>query len=477
MKKYLKYPIYITIIIASALLLTGCTPSEEEISQYNTLITEATTLFEAKEYSTAVEKYNEATSVIPSNKEAYLGLVETFLLKNRVEDAKEIIDKSANKLNANDRSQLYLLVGNAYFNNGDYDNAKTTYDLAKGISENGEIANLGYAKVALKQGDMQTAETYLSKNYDGENLVEAKLLLSYVQSLDNIEEAKSTIGEISPTENWTLEYSEWNGVLGSMSEDTLYNATKLSRVYINNDYPYLAILKLEPLQEEMAEYIDGLYFLGKAYYDQGDYQKSIDTLANATALSDISQYVYWTVARDYYFTNDVISSLEYYDRAITYAGDEAEEKLFQEYLDTLLDDNQTTKADEVLTKAENIFENIEWVNLYNLKLALALEQPEKINYYIEQTNSNNLEGSFKEEYLYIKTSFYIENGDTDDALRTLDTFYNFDQFSPRYAYLMGQLKFQEGKLDEARDYLKKSIEYDLERIVTDYAQKLLARID
>ncbi len=79
--------------------------------------------------------------------------------------------------------------------------------------------------------------------------------------------------------------------------------------------------------------------------------------------------------------------------------------------------------------------------------------------------------------MYWKSKISIENSQLEDAKRTLDLFWELDKYDPRYNLLMSQLKFQEGSLDESRKYAKKAIEYDTERIVTDEAQKLLARID
>jgi hypothetical protein len=90
---------------------------------------------------------------------------------------------------------------------------------------------------------------------------------------------------------------------------------------------------------------------------------------------------------------------------------------------------------------------------------------------------DKLEGNYKRDYLYWKSRIAIENNELNDAQRSLDLFGEIDKFDPRYNLLMSQLSFQEGNLDDSRNYAKKAIEYDTERMVTDDAQKLLARID
>lgn len=476
MNRYIKTFLYTAIIAVSALLLTGCTPSEETVNRYDQLVTEANTFWEAREYSQAVNKFNEATSLIPSKPEAYKGLITIFVTKNRLDDAKAIVDDSANKLNANDRAQLYLDIGDAHYAQSEYDKALNSYELANGIGDTEDRVQLSLAKVYLQKGEVEKAKGILNRSFGDEFKLEAVLISSYIESLKDVEQAKTLISGVDPNDEWKDEYQQWSSILDSLNDDELFNSAKLSHVYVNAGYPYLAISLLEPMKDSMSEYIDGVYLLGKAYYDYGEYQKSIDTLVNVTSLSEVNQYLYWTVARDYYLINDISNSFDYYDRALTYAGDDAQEKLYQEYFDLLVKDNQLTKALEVIRKAEKVFDQ-EWVNIAYLKLSYLMEEKEKVDYYVERIKLDELEGNFKTEYLYWKSRVALEDGLLDEAKRNLDIFFTVDKFDPRYNLLMGQLSFQEGKLDEARNYLKKAIEYDIDRSVTEDAQKLLAQID
>lgn len=476
MNQYIKGFFYTILLSLSAILLSGCTPSEETLSKYDQLVSEGNTFLEAKEYSSAINKYNEATSVVPSKVEAYDGIVSIFLTKNRPEEAKKIVDESANKLDASDRASLYVDIAQSYYTLNEYDKSLNSYELAQGIGENAQRANLGLAKVYLQKGDIEKAKGYLNNDFEDDLKLEVVLLNSYIESLKDRDKAKSLVEEVEPNEEWKTVYQNWISILSSLNDDDLFNSAKLAREYINQGYPYLAISLLEPKKDSMIEYVDGLYLLGKAYYGHGEYQKSIDTLVNVTGLSEKNQYIYWTVARDYYLLNDINSAYDYYDRAISYAGDDGEEKLYQEYLELLFNDNQLTKAQEILRKAEKIF-TAQWVNISYIELSYINEEDEKVKYYSDKIKIDELEGNYKKDYLYWKSRISIENGLFDEAKRNLDLFFAIDKFDPRYNLLMGQLNFQEGKLDESRNYLKKAIEYDVERIVTDDAQKLLAQID
>jgi len=476
MNKYIKPLVYTLFLIISAFLLSGCTPSQEKVDQYNSLVSEAETFTQAHEYSSALEKYNEASSIIPSDVKAYKGIIDIFVSKNRLDDAKKVIDESASKLSANDRASLYVLVADAYYNQHNYDSALNTYKLAEGITESGDYAALGLGKVYLQKGDIEKAKGYLNRNLDENLKEESKLIYSYVLSLEDKDKALSEISDIQPSDEWKDAYSQWKSVMDSLDDDTLFNSAKLAREYVNNGYPYLAISILDPIKEDIAQYQDAMYLLGKAYYDYGNYQESIDTLSNINAIGDTAQYVYWTQARAYYKLNNINESFGYYDSSISFAGESAQEKLYQEYIELLLENNQTTKAESVLLQASKLFTS-EWVNISYIRLSYLNDQAEKIAYYVSKVNYDSLEGNYKKEYLYWKSKYAIENSQFDEAKRSLDLYWDLDKFDSRYNYLMGMLNFQEGNLDESRTYLKKSIEYDMDRSVTDDAQNLLARID
>jgi tetratricopeptide (TPR) repeat protein len=124
-------------------------------------------------------------------------------------------------------------------------------------------------------------------------VIESNLLLSYIQALSDTKKAEEILKGIEPGDKWREAYTKWNEVLGSLNDDELFNAAKLGKEYVDRGYPYLAIALLEPKLSKMEEYADGLYILGKAYYENGDYRKSIDVLQDISTLGDLNQYIYW----------------------------------------------------------------------------------------------------------------------------------------------------------------------------------------
>ena len=476
MNKIIKVVFFISIITISGFLLSGCTTSEEKVSEYNKQISEADLLIASMDYNLALEKLSKTSELIPSRKDAYQRIVNIFITKNRLEDATKILDESATKLDDSDRGSLYVDIGNAYYILKDFDKALYNYQIGKGFDTSNTLASLGIAKVYIQKGNIEGAKKLLDDKYEGDEYIESQLLLSYLYSLNSVESAIDTIKDVEPGDDWRGKYTDWGKLLEGLTEDELFNSAKLGKVYMEEGYPYLSIAILEPNKDKMLEYMDGIYILGKAYYEQGEYQKSIDLLEDGVFVSNLNQYVYWVLARDYYMLDDLETSFSYYETALSYGGDYAEQDLYMEYLDFLFKENQTEKALEVMKRADRIFDR-DWVKLYYMELYTLRKDFEKFEYHMNSVDYSKLDSELKSDYLYVKGDYFIKSNQLDEANRTLDLFWELDPYDARYNLLVAQLSFQEGNLDDARIYSKKAIEYDIQREVTEQALKLLAQID
>lgn len=477
MNKSIKIFFLSFVLFFSAFFLSGCTTSQEELEQYSRIISDSDILIEGKQYTLAIEKLSEASDLIPSKRDAFERMVKIFISKNRMEDASKIIEESGGQLSEQDSAILYTLVGDGYYEYKNFEKALYSYQLADGMDSNYLPASLGMAKSFLQVGQIEKARNLLEGEYEGEMLIEAKLILSYVESLSDVEKAKETLKSVEPGEVWRDEFVSWGGILDSINEDKLFNLAKLGKEYVEQGYPYLAIALLEPEIGKMDEYIDGIYILGKAYYEYGQYQKSIDLLESTSSLGDLNKYIYWVLARDYVLINNINSAFSYYDSAIAYSADTSDSLIYQEYLDILLEDNLTEKALEVMRSAEKIFVSENWIPMYYMYIYSLRSDSEKFSYYMNKIEYEELEPLQKSDYLYSQGDFLIKSKKLEEAQKVVDIYWDLDQFDPRYNLLVARLKFENGDIEQAREYAKKCLEYDLNGLVSKDAQSLLAQID
>jgi len=449
-----------------------------ENASYDAKIKEAVTMYNSKEYSTAMTYYYDAADMIPSRAEAFKGILTILAEKGRPDDALSILEKSAQKINAQDQATLYALVGNAYYEISNYDKALETFKKGQGVGVNDQNLELMIGKVYLKKGNLDNAVKQCQKDlFTDDNLSESKLLLSYIQSTSDTEAAKSTLGSVSPTEKWTAYYDEFAAVLASLNTDTKFNATKLSRIYVNNGYPALAVAILQPLETEMTEYLEGMYYLGRAYLETKEYDKALTELDKAITLGGLEDSILWAKARAYIGKSDLNNAIINYGKAIGYQGKEPNANLVKEYMDILLANNFTLKADELL---QSILKGSKapYLYIYGIKINYVLNNIEKINYYITQLDALTLEDSDKREYLYYKAKALLDqNGDITQINLVLDSLLNIDRYNAKYYFLLGRLQFEQGQASEASDSLKKATEYDLNYEITDEATRLLSSVD
>jgi len=478
-KKLLPWIVLAIVIggLAAWYFISNRVTSAEEAS-YESKIKESVTMYNSQEYSTAMALYYEAADMIPTRVEAFEGIVDILIIKGRTDDALSILESSAQKLSNNDQAALYLMVGNAYYTQSDYAKALETFKKGQGVGVSDQALELMIGKVYLKQGELDNAAKQFEKDlYQEEYLSEATLLLSYIQASSDVDSAKSTLGRVTPVEKWKAYYEEFATVLGSLDTDAKFNATKLSRVYINNGYPAIAVAMLEPMEADVVEYLEGVYYLGRAYLETGEYDKALTELDKAATLGGLEDSIFWAKARAYMAKNDLNNAISNYDKAIGYQGKAPLEELVSEYLDILLENNMTLKADEIL---QSVLKNVKasYLYIYGAEINETLNNAEKIDYYLGLLANMTLEDNDKKEYLYLNTKTLLDrNADIAQINLQLDELLKIDRYNPKYYLLLGRLQFEQGQATEASDSLKKAIEYDLDYSITDEATRLLSSVD
>jgi tetratricopeptide (TPR) repeat protein len=322
---------------------------------------------------------------------------------------------------------------------------------------------------------MEQAKKGLQKSgYEGKEKVEANLILSYIFATEDYEKAKQTLKLVDSSEYMTIYYEEFAEVLESLDEDNKFNATKLARIFINNGYPYLAIQLLQPMKEDISEYLEGMYFLGRAYFDYGEYEKAIETLDGALTLGGMETDILWTKARAYFLQNDLDNTTKSYDSAIGYAGSEISLDLVNEYIDILLENNQVLKANTLVKDLLAKYPDIAYLNILAVKTHTILKEDVKVEYYLSELEELQLEDSEKIEYLELKIQFLLEKGENiDEYLVELE---ELDRFNPCYQFYLAKLQIEEGEEELAIQSLERAIEYDLEYEITEEASKLLSSL-
>ncbi|MHC1716498.1 MAG: tetratricopeptide repeat protein [Candidatus Dojkabacteria bacterium] len=450
--------------------------TQDQLSAYNSTLTEANTYLEARQYSVAIEKYQDASEIVPSKVEAYDGIVTILLLKNRVNDALEIVDKSAKSLNLNNKAILYSSIGDYYYQLKDYEKAKEIYQNALGIGVSNMDVEFMLGKALLNVGKIKEARSQFEKeDYAEDTQSEANLLLSYIIASEDRELAKTKMASVSPTQKFFPYYEEFIEILNSLDDDSKYNATKLARIYINNGYPYLAVSVLQPLEKDILEYVDGLYFLGRGYLETKNYEKSIEILDKAVSLGGLESEIFGYKGRAYFLQNDLDNSFKSYQRAIDYAGTAASQNLVEEYVGILLENKQTLKAED-LVRNLLLKKGDPYLLFLGLKIEYELKDEKKVDYYISQLAKKDLVEEEKMEYIYWQVKVMLDRNKDNGISELLDQLLAFSKYNPKYYLLKGRYDLSLSNMDGAKSALENVLEYDLNGTVTPEASGLLSNI-
>jgi tetratricopeptide (TPR) repeat protein len=359
-----------------------------------------------------------------------------------------------------------------------------------GVNNPGLELMLG--KTYLNLGEVSDARGQFAKSvYIERDLEEANLLLAYIDAIDNTDKAKSTLNSLTNSDEMEIYYEEFRETLEDLDDDKKFNATKLARVYINNGYPYLAILVLEPQREEIGEYLEGLYFLGRAYYDYGDYSKAIETLDGALTLGGMEGEIFWIKGRAYAFTNNLENAINSYDSAVGYYSGESSAALVEEYFNFLVENNQLLKAEELVKSLLIAFPDEVYLNLLAVELNYILDEGAKVEFYLNNLEELREEVTFvrndEKDFLRWRIATLIdsyersieedsEGEEIADIERYMNELLELDRYSPYYRYFLGRIQIIEGEEEMAIQSLEQAIEYDSDYSVTDDSLKLLSSL-
>ncbi len=466
--------------------------SEEQLFLYDSKIEEALDYEESRDFSMAMKRYYEAADVVPKRIEAYDGIISVLIQKDKLNDAEEVIKQSAKPLSNDDRSTLYKKIGDEYYVRKLFDKAHEMYDAGLFWGVNNPGLELMLGKTYLNLGEVSDARGQFSKSlYVGRDLEEANLLLAYIDAIDNADKAKSTLNSVNNSEEMEIYYEEFRKTLESLDDDKKFNVTKLARVYINNGYPYLAILVLEPQRKDMSEYLEGLYFLGRAYYEYGDYSKSLETLDGALTLGGMEGEIFWVKARAYALTNNLEGAINSYDSAVGYYSGENFDTLVEEYFKFLVENNQLLKAEELVRSLLIAFPDEVYLNLLAVELNYMLSEDAKVEFYLDNLEKLREEVTFvkndEKDFLRWRIATLIDSYEenTEGSLteeeatnveKYMDELFELDRYNPYYRYFLARIQIAEGEEEMAIQSLEQAIEYDLDYSVTDQSLKLLSSL-
>lgn len=476
MKKYIKFTL---LFLLCGAIVSGCSKSEEDsMGEYNELVYQGEVFYEKHEYSKAIAEFNKAAALSPSSKDAYVFLVQVLVEKGRMDEALSIVTNSANSLSGEDKSELFVLLADSFSEKRLYKQAAELYGKAYDADPSNSSHLLNHAKTLVHLSDFEKASSALD-SMEGSNNYEYLMLEAYLafddislatESFKQVEEI--SIAELSEDEQ--LNINSFRETLNqAKNEEGLYRSALLSKEYINAGYPTLAVELLNK-HEDIDRYWDGLYFLGRAYFDIEDYENSIISLEKAEQLGSLDPDLFYLLAKASFLSGNVNDANQYYKQAFEYSDEDSEAlpTMEKDYANFLVANNLGTEAEIFL---DSVIDN-DWAVVKQIELYYIEGKKEAMKESLGKVSVNDLVGDDKFNYLYWDVIFNLEEGELDNIDSLLDDMESIMVYSPEVQLLRGKFFELKELPDEAKQSYELAIEYDLEGAVTIEAKKLLARI-
>lgn len=474
----------IPLFLISALLLSGCMPSETDVTQAEERVDEACEYVEQKEYAKAMKKFEDARKLDEGNQDVYTGVADIYVLKNRTDDAEEILLSGLSHARKTGTINEYL--GELALNTDDLENA-VKY-LKKSVSEDEENYQSRYLlglTYVLQGSDELALETLDISEAGGEWYVRGALL-SAILYWEDTQPAKELLDaaidtvDVDPSVISLLEtYSECIDRVDGLADDDpdVYRDAILAYGALNGGYSDVVIDSLTPYVEDEGEYWELNLYLGRAYEMELEYDSAQTYLEKAVELNPADPYGPWYLARVYEYEGMETEMTSMYNRAISLSEPDVRITIRREYIEKLASAGQYEDLDEHIDALET--EDPEHANEYEFIRIETLIERELLDdaaTILDGIAQSDVSDELQTEYAWLKGQILFAQGERDEALEWAGDAVTGNELDARYQLLLGQINFELGNEEDAQTALERAIDLDLEGDVSAEAVKVLDRM-
>jgi len=473
------------IVLVFAVFLSGCAPDKEMLARAEGLVEDAEDLVGEYRFADAMEKYDEARTVDSGNVDIYTGIAEIYLLKNRQNDALDVLSKGVE--DSRNSSEAYELLGKIFLEDGDSDGALD--NLKKSVSRDKDNYSARYmlALAYVNNMDFERAREYLDVPEDsGEYYVRSQLLRAVLLG-GNFDDAKEVLDDLSGSDIDDEELSKSvDDYLDMISEVNKLDEEDSSDKYIDvilaggalsAGYEDITIDLLQKYAEVGEEYWEVYLYLGHAYYLNKEYDNAQKELSIAGTLNPVDYLGSWLLGRVYFESSEENNMVESYLRSIALAPGNEKAAIRLEFAGLLLDAGNYVEAEEqyLALQAEDEGNKNEYEILL-AEISYNRDLVDDAGAILDGVDKASLTDDLLARFHWVNASLYFESGDRESAKKWIEESIVLDDKNPSYYLLLGQILFEDEEFDVSREALERAIDLDLGGDISTSAVKLLDRI-
>lgn len=340
------------ILLAAVFMFSACSKKAAEEtkadSPYEEQIKKGETLFAAKKYDEAVEAFLKCIEMDESNVDAYLKLGEVYAEQKMYDEAADILESgyevTGDEALMTRAAEIFCDLGKRRYKDEDYEGAIEAYDRAIGINPQYADAYLQLADIYFYLEEYENADAVLAEGCEttgNEALAEIRMnkLMEMSQRFMEDEIYEEAIPYLEAI------------VEAGKGDDSI--KLYLGRAYLEIEEYESAIEVLESLENQddavKAELADTYSGYGEQCYDSSEYEKAIEYLNKAIALSPDQINAYATLISVYMDSGKTAEAGKLVDQCIGkfMNADYASSDRFESFLGAV--SNYYTEKDDIQT--------------------------------------------------------------------------------------------------------------------------------
>lgn len=473
MKKYLsKYNIAflvaLTIIGACVAYYFLVLNTKDEPGEY---FIKAQELEQTRQYSSALAKYKEAINENPGYTDGYIQPAELLLLKNRPEDALEILEAGIGF--ANDQGRLYQMIANTYALEGNFESAITNVEKALDYKNNTEVKRDKITYLHLNKSDDAAREYYGEVSGSDAYSEFIQALLNYDNLETGLEKAQKA-AEKSEDPQYEELYKIYEEAIKT-EDNKIEDYMNIAQLAIENDEMGIALGILRDIKKENKFYEGSYIYEGYIYMQYNSYDTAIGQFEEANQKVQNNYQTYKYLAYAYLQKGDVQKASDFITSALNQTSfDDETRKLASEIF---FKNNETDKA---LAQIEVLLDkdpsNFQYVELYSQILLAKKDYAKLVEYADSELESNHLT---KDDEAVMKSykAWALYNQDSKaDAKDLLTTAENEYIGNPYVHYYLGLISLGQEQTADAIVYFENAINFDTTGKISELAQEQLDSI-
>ena len=432
------FGLLLLVIVGLVLLIWQRGRFDED--SYRSALTEARTEFEAGNYSKAMSLYLDASEIAQTEVDPYKGIVDILGRKGYYKEATELISDVSTGITTPESATLYEILATAQQARMDYSEGFQSASRAYSEDPNPTRALLA-TQLAIQADQLEQVPTFVTDIPEGLNADVTQLWVFYTNDIDK-----------------------------DLDDVDLYSVVNNSRTFILSGYPALARSLLGKFEEGMENYWEGLYYLGRAYYDLDEYEEALNRFEKAISLGSDDNVLYLYLARTYSVLGQTSSAYEIYERSIAFSDDTEGLEILDEYISLLVDDAQFNRALDIIDD----FAESNRTKLLFMRVYSAWENWEEYTVYVESFDMTTAGSSEKEEYLrsVLDYRLLVEKDLTgvDDMIAILEKEFKDPPLTAYYKGLRARVLEDDA---EAKRFFEEAVDRDLEGEISDLAKRFI----